>query len=291
MKTIFYLLIFLSFSLSLFTLGMSFILNRIYKRRTILYFMLIIVGLALDVFSFGLLRDNLLPYYSFIKITNLIAASILTFGIPLFIFNVLYSKISSVLKYISFILFILQSILSILHFYSYLDRTIVKIPLYLSILFSVSILAIKYKNIGNQVVRRALVLVLINTVLHLPVLIVNEFNFAIFYLTNSPVLLFVSPLYNFFLSIILIAFSYNFFNQPYYMKDNIVTEYFIDKYSISKREIEVLNLVMNGQSREEIGNNLYISNNTVNNHIYNIYRKLNVKNRVQLLNLIQTNSN
>lgn len=253
--------------------------------------MLIIVGLALDVFSFGLLRDNLLPYYSFIKITNLIAASILTFGIPLFIFNVLYSKISSVLKYISFILFILQSILSILHFYSYLDRTIVKIPLYLSILFSVSILAIKYKNIGNQVVRRALVLVLINTVLHLPVLIVNEFNFAIFYLTNSPVLLFVSPLYNFFLSIILIAFSYNFFNQPYYMKDNIVTEYFIDKYSISKREIEVLNLVMNGQSREEIGNNLYISNNTVNNHIYNIYRKLNVKNRVQLLNLIQTNSN
>ncbi|QXE18900.1 response regulator transcription factor [Clostridium sp. 001] len=41
-----------------------------------------------------------------------------------------------------------------------------------------------------------------------------------------------------------------------------------------------------GLSNKEIGNKLFISPNTVKNHVYNIYKKVNVKNKVELINLI-----
>lgn len=64
---------------------------------------------------------------------------------------------------------------------------------------------------------------------------------------------------------------------------------FFSKYNISKREQEILHLILNGDSKKSIEEKLFISAHTVKNHIYNIYRKLGIKNRVQLVNLIQGN--
>lgn len=55
-----------------------------------------------------------------------------------------------------------------------------------------------------------------------------------------------------------------------------------EKYNISKREREVILLIREGKSNKEIEDQLYISLQTVKDHIYNIYRKTGVKNRVQL---------
>lgn len=63
---------------------------------------------------------------------------------------------------------------------------------------------------------------------------------------------------------------------------------FIEKYGISKRETEVVHLICTGNSNQEISDSLFISLQTVKDHIYNIYLKTGVKNRVQLTNLIRT---
>jgi len=47
-------------------------------------------------------------------------------------------------------------------------------------------------------------------------------------------------------------------------------------YNLSKRETELLNLLVNGYSHKKIAAELFISINTVNNHIKNIYEKLHV---------------
>lgn len=47
-------------------------------------------------------------------------------------------------------------------------------------------------------------------------------------------------------------------------------------YSLSNREKEVLNHLSNGKSYQEIGDQLYISVDTVRHHIRNIYKKLHV---------------
>lgn len=63
---------------------------------------------------------------------------------------------------------------------------------------------------------------------------------------------------------------------------------FIEKFDISKRETEVITLICKGQSNQEIGDSLFISLQTVKDHIHRIYLKTGVKNRVQLTNLIRT---
>lgn len=53
------------------------------------------------------------------------------------------------------------------------------------------------------------------------------------------------------------------------------------KDKLSEREKEVLKLVASGYTSTEIGGRLLISGQTVNTHIKNIYRKLNVRTRAQ----------
>lgn len=62
-----------------------------------------------------------------------------------------------------------------------------------------------------------------------------------------------------------------------------------DRYELSEREIEVLELLAKGDSNSVIGQQLHISINTVKSHIKRIYAKLAVSSRLQLMNLLSGN--
>jgi DNA-binding CsgD family transcriptional regulator len=64
-------------------------------------------------------------------------------------------------------------------------------------------------------------------------------------------------------------------------------ESIFSKYKISNREGEIMRLLFLGKSNKDIEDELFISIRTVKTHIFNIYRKLKVKNRVQLANLVR----
>lgn len=59
------------------------------------------------------------------------------------------------------------------------------------------------------------------------------------------------------------------------------------KYKISKREWEIIQLICEGKSNKEIEEDLFIALQTVKDHVFNIYQKTGVKNRVQLNNLFR----
>jgi ATP/maltotriose-dependent transcriptional regulator MalT len=50
---------------------------------------------------------------------------------------------------------------------------------------------------------------------------------------------------------------------------------------LTKRELEVLTLVIEGRSSKDVADALYVSKRTVDFHLANIYDKLQVSNRVQ----------
>ena len=54
-------------------------------------------------------------------------------------------------------------------------------------------------------------------------------------------------------------------------------------HALTAREIEILTWVMKGKSNQEIGDLIHLSPLTVKNHLQNIYKKLNVHNRVQAI--------
>ena len=64
-------------------------------------------------------------------------------------------------------------------------------------------------------------------------------------------------------------------------------ECFCDKHHISNREKEILILVLDGKSCSDIEELLFICKNPVRNHVHSIYKKLQVKNRVALINLVR----
>jgi DNA-binding NarL/FixJ family response regulator len=57
--------------------------------------------------------------------------------------------------------------------------------------------------------------------------------------------------------------------------------YYLTTESLSERELEVLQWLASGASNREIGRRLSITENTVKRHVYNIFGKLNVRNRTQ----------
>lgn len=59
-------------------------------------------------------------------------------------------------------------------------------------------------------------------------------------------------------------------------------------HGISKREYEIIMLVSEGHSYAKIGELIFISPNTVRNHVSNAYRKLGIENKIQLYKVLHT---
>ena len=64
-------------------------------------------------------------------------------------------------------------------------------------------------------------------------------------------------------------------------------ENLIARYGITQREREIIKEVCSGKSNQEIADTLFISLQTVKDHIHRIYLKMDIKRRVQLINIMQ----
>ena len=59
-----------------------------------------------------------------------------------------------------------------------------------------------------------------------------------------------------------------------------------EQYNLTPREQEIVKLIYQGKSNKGIAETLFLSESTVKTHIYNIFRKLNVKNRIEAIRII-----
>ncbi|GMR22218.1 MAG: hypothetical protein BMS9Abin37_0552 [Acidobacteriota bacterium] len=73
-------------------------------------------------------------------------------------------------------------------------------------------------------------------------------------------------------------------------EDSEAMDCFLSRFGLSRREKDVVHLILAGKTNAEIGETLFISPNTVKNHIYNIFRKTSVQSRMQLANLIRSST-
>ncbi|MGB5847981.1 MAG: LuxR C-terminal-related transcriptional regulator, partial [Ignavibacteriaceae bacterium] len=52
---------------------------------------------------------------------------------------------------------------------------------------------------------------------------------------------------------------------------------------LTEREIEILTLLSKGLKNREIGDKIFLASTTVKKHIYNIYQKLDVHSRIEVV--------
>lgn len=92
----------------------------------------------------------------------------------------------------------------------------------------------------------------------------------------------------FFLILISIMFTFNYREslkiKKYKMSLNAANPIILNS-NITTRESEIIELLYEGYTNNKIADELYISKRTVDRHVYNVYKKLNVENRVQLFKL------
>ncbi len=87
------------------------------------------------------------------------------------------------------------------------------------------------------------------------------------------------------------CFAYNIYSSKFDLlpacKDSKIEDV-SRKYCLSSRESEVLEIVCRGKSAREISGELFIAETTVKKHLANIYGKMEIKNKSELIKIINS---
>lgn len=126
--------------------------------------------------------------------------------------------------------------------------------------------------------------VCVMNVIFLPLLLLEITLFTGYFLRVLPIISIFLPFYlSIVLTLILIKGSLYFLNKsksPIYID---IQE--INNNGLTDREKEIAHLIINGISNQEIADTLFISRSTVKTHVQNIFKKLNIQKRYQLLSM------
>jgi len=182
--------------------------------------------------------------------------------------------------------------------------------LFLVIFYSLIFMYLNYKYIKTEYKKRALKTFLIITVLFAPYMYLDTKSEQISFLSKSfPYGLLSLPLFYMLWNLLSIYFAVKYFKDVIDKSHNLnnqkdideshdlnskkdiaevqnkQTEFF-EKFNITNREKEIILLLIKGHSYNQLAEELSISLTTVKTHVHNIYRKAEVKNKIQLINLI-----
>ncbi|PKM94021.1 MAG: hypothetical protein CVU84_11160 [Firmicutes bacterium HGW-Firmicutes-1] len=148
-------------------------------------------------------------------------------------------------------------------------------------------LLVMYRKSVHKEVKKFLMIGIVFIAIVVPLSIfMNSLEYSIRFPYPMP----FSPIIFFLINILGIAFARKtlLHGLDKHPKENydIVLKKYLSQFDITERELEIVKFVLEGFGNQDIGDKLFISPNTVKNHIYNIYRKMGIKNRYELMSNI-----
>jgi DNA-binding CsgD family transcriptional regulator len=163
--------------------------------------------------------------------------------------------------------------------------------LFAMILYGVVFIAIHLPAIGERTLRLALGIFLGLTIVFFPLMVADAAmsftpELSLFQALNN----LAQPMYFLILNGLTIVFGLRYLNRPAFQEKGKLSPYFLSAFHVTEREAEIVEMLLNGATAAKVAEKLFISPKTAENHVYNIYQKLHVKNRVQLFQLIRTNA-
>ena len=78
-----------------------------------------------------------------------------------------------------------------------------------------------------------------------------------------------------------------YFSSPITKTEKTLSPDFIKDFSITKREQEIILALLDGKSNKELAETFFVTQKTIEAHLANIYRKVGVKNRLELFARLQ----
>ncbi len=157
------------------------------------------------------------------------------------------------------------------------------------ILYEAVVTIINYHQIPEKELKRAGRIFAAITLAFLPFLILEYIRPEIGVLSHLQVLKMLAlPAYFLVINVCTLFWVCTYFNTPAYLAEDKLTGHFIEKYAITDKETEIIELILIGLTYKQIAERLFISPKTVDNHVQSIYKKLGVTSKIQLSNLIRS---
>ena len=159
-------------------------------------------------------------------------------------------------------------------------------------IFAYIIIFKNYRNIANNALKKALKSYLILALIVVPPAIIFQSGILTGIVrTKYLEIPFPYIIYCLLFNILCISNTFKYLFIPAGRESKGIPELFLRQNHVTGREKEIIELLLRGYSNKQIGKALFISAKTVKNHIYNIYRKTQVQNRMQLSNSINIHHN
>jgi len=209
-----------------------------------------------------------------------IAFPIIIFSTTMVILKIFYENIRTSVIVSVYVLSVLPSLISCLSILDiFNDMDIDNLYIRIVLVIDCVLFLWKFKKINCDSFRKLGITLVCVLSLYLVYLILQEvipkFKMDLF------------PIVYLFWSVQLIIFSWKHFMQDSIDTIFDIKESFIEKYNITNREQEIIQLIQEGYTNSAISKKLFLSEKTVANHIYNIYKKLNIKSRFELICLFK----
>lgn len=293
-QILYFILSFLVGLVSLSVLYFIYFSTKTEKIKPFIFFYTTFTLLVIFNFITSYLRANIPDhksffYYFLLYLENPAALSILIFAIPYFVHSIIhfnaFKKRNRVFLIIALITFVFHNAFRLSAASEYSNYAmLVKNIVFISVIFYCFILLLRYLKKNK----------FLKTLLFLWILIFPAVINDIFLLDKTGIKIF-PVIY----SIIGIIFARHFYlelaadSKPTgtVLQDVRLPDNFMENSALSKREVEVVQLLIEGKSYKEISRELFISINTVKTHIRNIYPKLKVSSRHEIVNLFISSKN
>ena len=168
--------------------------------------------------------------------------------------------------------------------------------------YSVGLIIIRRRTIENLTARRYVLITVIIIAVFLPAITYDQFYFrGVESIDTVPMATILSPFFYAVLSLATLFFGIRYmmssadqanqddsrFQAGEKASLDIIVKNMAEKSGLSEREMTIIPLIAGGLGNKQIALELHISSKTVGNHIYNIYRKLDISSRYELLALLK----
>lgn len=222
-----------------------------------------------------------------------IGGTVLSSFFGLFLVNYLLGKEIKPLEKRLFVAIPLLQLLGILSLYfngsGVIISATVKLILLSVIAYEILTVLISYKQIASKELKKAIRVFIIISMVFFPFILLEAFRQNVTWISNLTFIkLMALPAFFMAINICTLVFAVTYFNSPAFVKNNQLTDYFKKKYNITEKESEVIELLISGLTYKQIADKLFIANKTVDNHVQNIYKKLEVTSKIQLSNLVRS---
>lgn len=307
MKHFIFLFHILSFLIGFTAIILSIIAYIKYKTQIIKHYIYFIIALTIILLEQTLSSYKIINLVDFpglniiLNIVSYLSAGFIIYFLPLlsheFIKKEWTSRKKTFFEVAAFI-----PVCSLIAYYLMTYKKVIVILssglLFSTILYCLVFLYLNLKNIKSDFIKNILRVFLITTVLLFPYMYLDTRIEQISVLSRLfPYGLLSVSIFYMIWSILSLYFGIRYFKynleKSYGDKDeqelieiSDTKEQFFEKFNITNREKEIILLLMKGYSYNQLAEELVISLTTVKTHVHNIYRKVEVKNKIELFNLI-----